>query len=58
VHREQDRVRVLCRLARRTRARPGLAGELLELLPIPGIAEDDLVSGAREERSELAAHQA
>src|SRR6266705_4111907 len=59
VHGQQERARFLgglgwcagSRLARR------LAGELLELLLAPRVAEYHIMSGAREDRAEFAAHQ-
>src|SRR5580700_9668326 len=59
MHGEEDRIRGLCRLARRAglRIAVGGAGELVQLLLAAGIAEDDFMPRPREERAELAAHQ-
>src|SRR5207248_9847154 len=59
VHGQQERVRSLSGLSRCARPRfPfGVPRELLQLLLPAGVAEYHLMSGAREERAELAAHQ-
>src|SRR5438105_9548603 len=59
VHGEQDRIRFLRGLARCAGARLalGVPCEHRELLLAAGVAEYHLMSGSREDRSELAAHQ-
>jgi len=58
MHGEQHRIR-LCGLARFAVARlvPGVARQRLELLLASRVAEGHLVSGSREDRAKLAAHQ-
>lgn len=59
VHREQHGVGASCRLGGRAGAgaATGGAGEPSQLAAAARIAEDHVVSGAREQRSERAAHQ-
>jgi hypothetical protein len=59
VHRDQHRVRVRRRLARRARAcvLAGIAGELLQLVRIARVAEHDVMTRPRPDRAELGAHQ-
>src|SRR5262249_43944114 len=58
VHGEEQGVGI-GRLGRRAEARfgTGLTGEPSELALAPRVAEDDLVTGAREDRAELTAHE-
>jgi hypothetical protein len=60
VHREKQGIRLNGGLARRSGPRPrtGAARDLLELVVVPGVAEDDVVSRPGEDRPELAAHRA
>jgi hypothetical protein len=57
---QQQSVRGLHGFGRRSRASipAGVAREAFQLLLVACIAEDDLMSRSREDRTELSAHQA
>src|SRR2546425_13361818 len=59
MHGQEERVRFLRSLARRTGARIalGVACQSLEFVVAPRVAEHDFMSSSREDRSEFAAHQ-
>src|SRR5437879_11471588 len=59
MHGQEERVRFLRSLARRTGARMalGVACQSLEFVVAPRVAEHNFMSSSREDRSEFAAHQ-